>query len=155
MDTLTFTLSPGRLLRFTARIVLLFGSLTAVSLVVNHSNTVLLVSVMSLMVALFALGAAGGRTTLSSEGLRVHRFFVPMRLRPWSEIASVAEKQARSTSLMTVRTTGGKEYTLPYPVNTASNPDPEFPAHRDQVIAYWRKQARAAKGAKAAGKRRG
>ncbi|WP_035800736.1 hypothetical protein [Kitasatospora mediocidica] len=157
MDTLTFTLSSGRFLRFMTRIVLLLGGLTAVSLLVNHSNLVPLVSVMALVIAVFALGAAGGRTTLSSEGIRVHRFFVPMRQRPWSEIAAVAEKQARTTSVMTVRTTGGKDFNLPYPINTSANPDPEFAAHRDEVIAYWRKQVRAAKGAQGrkSAKRRG
>lgn len=147
MDTLNFSLSPGRLVRFVIRIALLFGALTAFSLLVNHSAAMRLISLVVVMVAIFALVAAGGRTTLSTEGIRIHRFFVPMKRHPWSEVASVAEKQVRTTSTLKLQLTNGKEYTLPYPVNTTSNPDPDFAAHRDQVIAYWRKQAKASKAA--------
>lgn len=148
MDTLNFTLTPGRFLRFLLRIALLFGVLTALSLLVNHSNASRLISLVVVMVALFALGAAGGRTSLNEEGIRIHRFFVPLPRRPWSEVASLTEKQVRTTSVLKLELTNGKEYTLPYPVNTNSNPDPEFAAHRDQILAYWRQQTKKAKAAK-------
>ncbi len=120
---------------------------TAFLMLQAHRSPVLVVGLLAAVLVGAVLGLFGGRTTLTDAGLRIHQWFVPRRLRAWSDVAFVREEQVRSVLVIRVGLRNGKQFLLPHPISAASgDADPVYRAQRDQVLAYWRRHATTATG---------
>lgn len=117
--------------------ILIVASWTVIGILTSRRIHTYLIVLDVLLLLVAVLSVSGGRTTLTSGGIRTHWFFVPMALRPWTEVVSVYEQQRSKVTKLKVRMNNGREYSLSCPVTTTWNPDPDFPAHRDQIVAYW------------------
>jgi len=109
----------------------------------------LLLGLPALGIALTTLNMGYGRTVLTPEGLRTHRF-VTRHYCPWTDVAGISTSRTetkRGRGAGTYRTNviisqhTGKRFRLAAPYDTSNAHDPQFFETVNQIKAYYSQAA--------------